>query len=57
MSAPGDLDVDGTLDAIDIAIMENGEDNARNDNGGCCVVFFFLGSLFTAGLVVVDYLA
>jgi len=56
MSDPGDLDGDGKFNAIDIAIMEKGEDNARNGNGGCCVVLFFLGSLFAAGLVVVDYL-
>jgi len=57
MSDPGDLDGDGKFDAIDIAIMENGEDNvARNGNGGCCAVLFHLGSLFATGLVVVDFL-
>ncbi len=58
MSDPGDLDGDGKFDAIDLAIMENGGDNeARNGNGGCGVFLFFLGSLFAAGFVVVDYLA
>lgn len=55
MSDLGDLDGDGIFDAIDITIMEDGENNARNGSGGCCLVFFFLGSLFAAGLVVVDF--
>jgi len=57
MSDPGDLDGDGKFDAIDIAIMENGEDNvASKGNAGCCVMLFLLGSIFAAGLVVGDYL-
>ena len=58
MSDPGDLDGDGEFDAIDIAIMEDGEDNvARKSNSGCCVMLSILGSLFTTGLVVGKYLA
>ncbi len=58
MRDPADLDGDGEFDALDISIMEKGNDNGgRRSGSGCCVTLFLLGSTLVAGLVVGDYLA
>lgn len=58
MNDLGDLDGDGEFDAIDMAILENGEENmTRKSNSGCCLMLFLLGSLFAAGLAIGEYFA
>jgi hypothetical protein len=57
MGDPADLDGDGEFDAIDISIMEDGEDSGGTKNkGGCCVMFFLIGTHCIAGLIIIDYL-
>lgn len=57
MSDQADLDGDGEFDALDISIMEKGNDNGgRKSGSGCCVILCLLGSTLVDGLVVGDYL-
>ena len=47
-----DLDGDGEFDAIDMMILEDGEQKKTTPGGGnagCCVVLLFLGSTLGAG--------
>ena len=49
---PADLDGDGRFDAIDIEIMEDGENCKQPQNGkiGCCMVLFAAVSLLSTGV-------
>lgn len=49
---PADLDGDGEFDAIDMKILEDGEQKKKppgGGNAGCCVVLLFIGSTIGAG--------
>lgn len=55
MDEPADLDGDGRFDAIDISILENGEESDRRKmNSGCCVPVFLFGATLIAGLGMID---
>lgn len=57
MKDPADIDGDGEFDALDISIIEKGNDNGGRESGsGCCVMLCLLGSTLVAGLVVGNYL-
>ncbi len=52
-----DLDGDGEFDAIDMMIIEDGEQEKKKPgkgNAGCCVALLAIGSSGSAGWWVVD---
>jgi len=58
---PADLDGDGEFDGIDIAILDEGENNSsrqpKNQNTGCCLPFLIVGSsLAGAGIIITKIL-
>lgn len=52
-----DLDGDGEFDGIDIAILDEGENNSsrqpKSQNTGCCLPFLIAGSSLVGGGIII----
>jgi hypothetical protein len=56
---PADLDGDGEFDAIDMMILEDGEQEKKSSGGGgsgCCIVLLVFGASCGSGYWVVSNL-